>query len=95
MLIIPLLTLLLPLARIAPAIYTWQMERKLTRIYGEVRRVEETAGKGLSMQTQARLESLEKEAAKLELPDSYADRIYQLRRHITWLKNGHVEPIRG
>ncbi|WP_376090311.1 TAXI family TRAP transporter solute-binding subunit [Roseomonas sp. CCTCC AB2023176] len=86
-LIIPLVTLLLPLARIAPAIYTWQMERKLNRIYGEVRKVEEGAGKGLSMQSAAKLDALENEASRLELPDSYGDKIYQLRQHIAWLRD--------
>ena len=35
----------------------------------------------------ARLDALDKEAAALSLPDSYADRIYDLRRHIAWLKD--------
>ena len=29
----------------------------------------------------------DKEAAELKLPDSYADRIYELRRHIAWLRD--------
>ena len=94
-LIIPLIGLLIPLSRIAPAIYTWQLERKLFRIYAEVRKVEEDGTKNLSVQTAARLDGLEKEAAALKLPDSYSDRIYQLRQHIAWLRDGNAEPFTG
>lgn len=86
-LLIPLVTLLLPLARIAPPIYTWQIERQLWNIYSRVRKVEEESAKGMSMQVAARLEALDKEAAGLKLPDSYADRIYDLRRHIAWVRD--------
>ncbi len=85
-LLIPLVTLLLPLARIAPPIYTWQIERQLWSIYNRVRKVDEESEKGLSIRAAARLEALEKEAAALKLPDSYANRIYELRRHIAWLR---------
>jgi len=91
-LLIPLVTLLLPLARIAPPIYTWQIERQLWNIYSRVRKVDEESAKGLSVQTAARLDALEKEAAGLKLPDSYADRIYELRRHIAWLRDRKVRP---
>ncbi|SHK22845.1 TRAP transporter solute receptor, TAXI family [Roseomonas rosea] len=90
-LLIPLVTLLLPLARIAPPIYTWQIERQLWNIYNKVRTVDEESAKGLSMQTAAKLDALDKEAAELKLPDSYADRIYELRRHIAWLRRKKTE----
>ncbi|HEY8614505.1 MAG TPA: TAXI family TRAP transporter solute-binding subunit [Roseomonas sp.] len=90
-LVIPLVTLLLPLMRIAPAIYTWQIERQLWAIYDKVRKVDEEGAKGLSMRTAAKLDALDKEASNLKLPDSYADRIYQLRRHIAWLRDRKTE----
>ena len=97
-LLIPLVTLLLPLARIAPPIYTWQIERQLWSIYSRVRKVDEESAKGLSMQVAARLDVLEREAASLKLPDSYADRIFELRRHIAWLRErkaaGAPAPLR-
>jgi TRAP transporter TAXI family solute receptor len=92
-LLIPLLTLLLPLARIAPPIYTWQIERQLWQIYNKVRKVDEDSEKGLSMQTAAKLDALDEEAAQLKLPDSYADRIYELRRHIAWLRRRKTEAV--
>jgi hypothetical protein len=85
-LLIPLVTLLLPLARIAPPIYTWQIERQLWGIYNKLRKIDEESEKGLSMQTAAKLDALDKEAQELKLPDSYADRIYQLRHQISWLR---------
>lgn len=83
---IPLITLLLPLTRIAPPIYTWQIERQLWGIYNKLRKIDEESEKGLSMQTAAKLDALDKEAQELKLPDSYADRIYQLRHQISWLR---------
>ncbi|MFH5926187.1 TAXI family TRAP transporter solute-binding subunit [Roseomonas xinghualingensis] len=91
-LVIPLVGLLLPLMRVAPAIYTWQIERQLWAIYDKVRKVDEESEKGLSIRTVAKLDALDQEAAQLKLPDSYADRIYELRRHIAWLRSRKVEP---
>ena len=54
-LLIPLVTLLLPLARIAPPIYTWQIERQLWSIYSRVRKVDEESENGLSIRAAARL----------------------------------------
>ncbi|MBP0493062.1 TAXI family TRAP transporter solute-binding subunit [Pararoseomonas indoligenes] len=90
-LIIPLVTLLLPLLRIAPSIYSWQMDRQIWAIYEKVRKVEEGSDKGLSMQTAAKLEALDKEAEKLKLPDSYAEKIYELRRHIAFVREKKAE----
>ncbi|MBP0445177.1 ABC transporter substrate-binding protein [Roseomonas sp. SSH11] len=90
-LLIPLVTLLLPLARIAPPIYTWQIERRIWNVYSKVRKVEEESATGLSIQTAAKLDALDKEAAELNLPDSYADRVYELRRHIAWLRQQKTE----
>jgi len=89
---IPLVGLLLPLIRVAPAIYTWQIERQLWAIYDKVRKVDEESEKGLSIRTVAKLDALDQEAAQLKLPDSYADRIYELRRHIAWIRQRQVEP---
>jgi TRAP transporter TAXI family solute receptor len=91
-LVIPLITLLLPLMRIAPAIYTWQIERQLWAIYDKVRKVDEESEKGLSIHAVAKLDALDQEAQSLKLPDSYADRIYELRRHIAWIRRRKVDP---
>jgi len=85
-LLIPLVTLLLPLARIAPPIYTWQIERQLWGVYTKLRAIDEESARGMSVRTAAKLDALDKEAAELKLPDSYADRIYQLRHQISWLR---------
>ena len=34
-LLLPLIALLVPLMRIAPAIYTWRIRSKIFRVYGE------------------------------------------------------------
>ncbi|MFT8244989.1 TAXI family TRAP transporter solute-binding subunit [Roseomonas sp. BN140053] len=86
-LLIPLFTLLLPLMRIAPPLYTWQMERKIWRLYNKLHRIEAEGA------VPAKLDALEREAAALNLPESYFSQLYTLRRHIAWLRDGKPAPL--
>jgi hypothetical protein len=86
---IPLLTLLLPLAQMAPPLYDWQIKRRIQHWYRQLRLVET---QGLAARSAAeltavreRLEKMVSEVGLLKVPLSYADDVYRLRAHIRFV----------
>ena len=84
--LVPLLTLLLPLAKIMPPTYRWRVRKKIYRWYEELQALD-NAGYAphesipLEVQLQT-LQALEEEVRKVTVPLSYADELYSLRMHI-------------
>ena len=88
-LIIPLVTLLIPLVRAAPPIYRWRIRRKIYVWYKDLRELE-NAGRTAQtveerMEVRARLADLQAETGKVEVPVSYTDDLYRLRAHIRFV----------
>ncbi|MEM9739016.1 MAG: TAXI family TRAP transporter solute-binding subunit [Pseudomonadota bacterium] len=88
-LLIPLVTLLIPLARAAPPIYRWRVRRKIYVWYEDLRALE---AKGRAAQTddaredvRDELTALQEEIGKLEVPLSYTDDVYRLRSHVAFV----------
>jgi TRAP transporter TAXI family solute receptor len=89
-LLIPIVAVLYPLMRFLPASYGWMMRRKIARLYGELRFLEdEITGGGLTdvAQLLARLDQLEKQANQLRMPIAYESMMYLLRNHIAVVRN--------
>ena len=86
-LLIPILGVLYPMIRSLPRLYDWLMRSKITRIYGELRFLEDEiidarrAGRDISAMV-AQLDHLEEQANRLKIPVAYASRLYELRNHI-------------
>lgn len=84
--LLPLLALLLPLLRIAPAIYTWRKRSRIYRWYGELKYLEgevRTAkDPGRSVEWFKRLDEIEEQATRRKTPLSFANELYTLREHI-------------
>jgi TRAP-type uncharacterized transport system substrate-binding protein len=84
--VLPLLGLLLPLMRTMPPIYRWRIRRRIYRWYEELRAVDPDIGKPESLHAITRrmkeLDRIEGEVAHVTVPLSYADELYDLRRHI-------------
>jgi TRAP-type uncharacterized transport system substrate-binding protein len=89
-LLIPILAVLYPLARFLPALYDWLMRAKISRLYGELRFLEDeigTNGRNVDSSTMlARLEKLEKQANQLKIPITYGSMMYLLRSQITLVR---------
>ncbi|KCZ95469.1 TRAP transporter solute receptor TAXI family protein [Hyphomonas hirschiana VP5] len=89
-LLIPLLTLAIPLIRVAPPIYRWRVRRKIYVWYKDLRELE-AQGRALPA-GEARagvgkqLEKLQIEVGKLDVPLSYTDDLYRLRSHVEFVK---------
>ena len=92
-LLLPALTLLIPLLRIAPPTYRWQVRRRIIRWYRDLRRLEadlqaaaeagDAAGLGEAL---AALERLQVESGRIAVPLAYADNLYNLRLHIEFVR---------
>ena len=84
--LVPLLTLLLPLIKIMPPAYRWQVRKKVYHWYGELQALDTGTQEAHSAASLAsllqRLDVLEEEVRKVSVPLSYADELYSLRLHI-------------
>lgn len=83
---LPLITLLFPLFKIAPPIYRWRIRSKIYRWYATVREIDCMAIEGefphgLDGEI-ARLQQVEKDVAHTSVPLSYMEEQYHLRLHI-------------
>jgi TRAP transporter TAXI family solute receptor len=85
--VLPILGILYPLMRFLPAVFGWAMRRKISRLYGELRFLEDEvlARTGTPDDRRAmilRLDELEQQANRLRIPAAYASMLYMLRHHI-------------
>ena len=88
-LVVPLLTML-PIVRMAPPAYRWQMQRKIYQWYKRLRRIEVelTAVPTPEQREKLRTEltDIEQRLLKLRLPISYAQQLYDLRGHVDFVR---------
>ena len=89
-LVLPLLTLAIPLMRIAPPAYRWQVRRKIYRWYKHLRRIEDdmliAKDAGAKTALFDRLNKMQRDVGKIGVPLSYAEQLYHLRLHIEFLR---------
>ena len=86
--LIPLLTLLLPLARVLPRVIDWHIRSRAFRWYRELRDIERDAAKltpddvELHAALQRRLDAVEGKVLAMRMPLSRSDLLYNLRQHL-------------
>jgi TRAP transporter TAXI family solute receptor len=89
-LLIPLVGVIYPLVRFAPALYGMQMQRRIFRLYGELRFLErdlESYGTGQNIgDLSSRLDRLEEKANRLRVPVFYSNMLYTLRMGISLVR---------
>lgn len=91
--ILPVLTLLIPLLRIAPPTYRWQVRRRIIRWYRDLRALETELQAAREADDAARLaeliervDRLQTEIGRITVPLSYADDLYNLRLHTEFVR---------
>lgn len=93
---IPLLTLLFPIIRAAPPIYRWSIRRRIYVWYRDLRALEASSRAATTDEERAvvrnRLEELQAETGKVEVPLSYTDDLYRLRLHIAFVSDLLIDP---
>ena len=84
--LIPLAALLYPAFKFLPQTYDWMMQRKIMRLYDEIRSIEsdmEAQGPQFNASAlNARLDQIDQRANHLRLPTVYASSLYTLRSHV-------------
>ena len=85
-LILPLLTLLIPLFRLAPPLYTWRIRKRVYRWYQVLREIEHSQPDHAGNSLLERLDDLENEVIEIEVPLSFVDEVYHLRAHIDLMR---------
>ena len=89
-LLIPLVGVIYPLVRFAPALYGMQMQRRIFRLYGELRFLERDLGSyGIGQNIgdlSSRLDRIEEKANRLRVPVFYSNMLYTLRMHIALVR---------
>ncbi len=84
-LLVPLVGVVYPLLRLAPAIYGWSMRHRIFSLYGELKVIDvesEIRGSAAIGDLLARLEYLEERADRMRVPNAFAHFLYHLRNHI-------------
>ena len=89
--LVPLLTLLIPLIKVAPPVYRWRIRSKIYRWYRDLReldlRLEQRRAGSLDVERElADLDALEEEFNSVEVPLAYMDEFYELRTHIQLIR---------
>lgn len=86
--LIPLLTLLLPLARALPRLVDWRIRSRAFRWYRELRAIERDAAKltpaheAMRTALERRLDDVERRVLNTPMPLSRSDLLYNLRQHL-------------
>jgi hypothetical protein len=86
-LLIPIVGVLYPLIRSLPFAYDWTMRTRISRLYGELRSLEDEmldarrAGHDMASMI-AKLDALDEQVNRLSIPTAYASLLYMLRNHI-------------
>ena len=88
--LIPVIAVLYPLLRFMPAVYGWAMRRRVFRLYGELKLLEDELGSRGAREDVAdlvaRLDNLEDRTSRFRLPLSFRPLLYALRLHINLVR---------
>ncbi len=89
--LIPLIGVMIPLAKIAPPTYQWRIRSKIYRWYKDLKQIEDMAyandddAKALA-EARDKLRIIENEVKQVSIPLSYHDELYNLRLHIQMIQ---------
>ena len=90
-LIVPIVVVLIPGARLIPSLYAWRVKSRIYRWYGALIAIErsafdENATEEELAASRAKLSEIEGAVNRLKMPLAYADQFYVLREHIGFVR---------
>jgi len=85
--LLPFLALLLPLFKIMPPLYRWRIRSRIYRWYEELGKIDTALSDGFDKGLLDKLNRIETEIKKVHVPLSYAEELYDLRLHLTLVRN--------
>jgi TRAP transporter TAXI family solute receptor len=88
--LVPLLTVLIPMMKILPAIYRWRFRQRLLHWYQRLKQVEEetadlprgAAGSEGAAKLHGQLDVIDDSVSRLPVPIQFAEQFYNLRNHL-------------
>lgn len=87
--LVPILVVLIPGLRLVPTLYGWRIRNRIYRHYGALMALERASLSPLSPEQREellkKLGDIENSVITLQMPGAYADQIYVLRQHITFV----------
>jgi hypothetical protein len=97
--VLPLLVIVVPATRAAPALYRWRVRSRIYRWYGALMAIEHDMMAAHSAEEKApiarKLDDIETAVNDLKTPLSFADQLYVLRNHVAMvrsrLESGHYK----
>lgn len=93
---IPLITLMIPLAKILPPAYRWRIRSRIYRWYKDLIRIErdllDTEDDDIRQGLLDELAILHRDVKNLHVPLSYTDEVYNLRLHIDMVMRNLDQP---
>lgn len=93
-LLLPLVTLLFPLFKVAPPLYRWRIRSKIYRWYKVLRGVEQEVRRADAGVDRGRLAAdlarIETEINEVKVPSSYMEEFYNLRMHLDRVKESLI-----
>lgn len=88
--LIPLVTLLIPLFRVVPPLYRWRVRSRFKRWYRDLQMIDGLIVEGSEAvklnEALERLEAIQSELAKITVPPSYGDELYQVHAHMAFVR---------
>jgi len=89
--LVPIFALMIPLLKVAPAIYNWRVRSKIFRSYGELKFLEDDLKHHFDParlgEYRTRLDALDEEASQLHVPLGFTDLVYTLREHVNLVRH--------
>jgi hypothetical protein len=84
--LISLIAVLIPLSRVVPPLYQFRIRSRVFRWYGQLRKIEDAAGRRPVDDLHRDLDAIENRVGRVHVPLSYADELYALRSHIAMVR---------
>jgi uncharacterized protein len=98
LLLIPILSILIPLIKMLPVLYNWSMRRRLLYWYNELKQLETSLERAptptRSMANIAELDRIESGVAAIRVPQHFYDQLFDLRGHIDLVRQ-RLSPREG
>ena len=88
--LVPIIVILIPGLRYLPQLYTWRVNSRIHRRYGELMALERESLERLTPERRTalleRLDEIERAVIRRKIPGSHAEQLYQLREHIRFVR---------
>lgn len=99
LLLIPLLSVLLPMTRILPMAYNWSIRRRLLHWYRQLKSLETTISPdgdaGHVSDRLAELDRIDQAVRRIRVPLNFSDQLYDLRGHIDLVRQRLLPSLSG